>query len=61
MDYKTDRVGEDSSPRETANAHMQQLAYYAAALAALTGKPVKERYVVLLTAREAVLLEGATP
>ena len=59
LDYKTDRVPEGSSPAETGAKHFPQLAYYRTALAALTGRPVKEAHVVLLTAREIVSMPEA--
>jgi len=42
--------------KEAAGEHAAQLAFYARALEALTGRPVKERWVVLLRAGEAVRL-----
>jgi ATP-dependent helicase/nuclease subunit A len=55
LDHKTDRVaGRDL--KEAAGEHAAQLAFYARALEALTGRPVKERWVVLLRAGEAVRL-----
>lgn len=54
LDYKTDHVQRDISAIEAANAHATQLSFYAKALHTLTGKPVKERYAVLLAYCEAV-------
>lgn len=54
LDYKTDRVPPGVPPAAHAKKHARQLALYADALAALTGTPVAERYVVLLTCGEAV-------
>ncbi len=54
LDYKTDRVPPGVSPAAHAQKHARQLALYADALAALTGTPVAERYVVLLERGEAV-------
>ncbi len=54
VDYKTDRVPQNSTPEATAARHCAQLALYAAALAQLTGLPVREQIVVLLRAREIV-------
>ncbi|MBR4905666.1 MAG: UvrD-helicase domain-containing protein [Clostridia bacterium] len=54
LDYKTDRVTGD--PNETAKKHARQVALYAEALEKLSGLPVKERYIVLLGAKEAVRL-----
>ncbi len=55
IDYKTDRVPEGKA-RETAAKHQRQLDVYADALAALTGEPVKEKYVHLLLTGESVAL-----
>ena len=54
LDYKTDRVTGD--PNEYAKKHARQVALYAEALEKLSGLPVKERYIVLLGAKEAVSL-----
>lgn len=56
IDYKTDRVAETMTAEEAARAHALQLSYYGRALRALTGRSVKETYVVLLRARQAVRL-----
>ncbi len=52
LDYKTDRVTGD--PKEYAKKHTRQVALYAAALAKLSGIPVKERHIVLLGANTEV-------
>ena len=52
VDYKTDHV--EGDPAKHAERHRKQITLYADALAALTGIPVREAYVVLLNAREAV-------
>ena len=52
LDYKTDRV--DGDPEAAARKHTRQVALYAAALQALSGIPVRERYVVLLGANTEV-------
>ena len=56
IDYKTDRVIEKSLA-EAAQKHAPQLEMYARALETLTGKPVKEQYVVLLRKHTAVQLD----
>ncbi|MCL2671456.1 MAG: UvrD-helicase domain-containing protein [Clostridiales bacterium] len=48
IDYKSDRV--TTTPRESAERHKHQIELYAAALARVTGIPVTERYIVLLSA-----------
>ena len=52
VDYKTDHV--EGDPEKHAERHRRQITLYTDALASLTGLPVKEAYVVLLGAREAV-------
>lgn len=54
IDYKTDRVTD--SAQETANRHTAQINLYTAALSRITGLPVAQRYVVLLSAEEIVAL-----
>lgn len=56
VDYKTDRLRQGESPEEHAKLHAPQLDLYAKALAALTGLPVRERVVVLLSAHVLVRL-----
>lgn len=51
VDYKTDRVPPGEPAARQAAAHAPQLRLYAGALAELTGLPVAERLVVLLSAR----------
>lgn len=54
VDYKTDRPLPGVSPAQQAAGHAPQLALYAEALHRLTGHPVQERLVVLLSARTVV-------
>lgn len=54
VDYKTDRPLPGVAPAEQAARHAPQLALYAGALRRLTGRPVKERLVVLLSLRAIV-------
>jgi ATP-dependent helicase/nuclease subunit A len=54
LDYKTDHVTGD--PALWAERHRRQVELYARALATLTGKPVTEKYVVLLNGRACVKL-----
>ena len=42
VDYKTDRV---SDPRELSETYQSQIRYYEKALAMMTGKPVKEKWI----------------
>ena len=56
IDYKTDRIPIGETPEGIAHRHAAQLSLYSDALSALTGMPVRERYVVLLTAGAAVAL-----
>jgi len=51
VDYKTDRVRPGESAELAAARHAGQLRLYALALESLTGKPVKEALVVLLSHR----------
>ena len=55
LDYKTDRLN-GRTPYETAAQHSAQLALYARALEAATGRPVVEKFVFLLSCGEAVAL-----
>ncbi len=54
LDYKTDRV--EGDPAAWAERHRRQVELYARALATLTGRPVRERYVVFLNGRACVRL-----
>jgi ATP-dependent helicase/nuclease subunit A len=54
VDYKTDRVRPNESAEQAAERHAEQLRLYALALESLTGRRVKELYVVLLTHHAAV-------
>ena len=54
VDYKTDRIRPNESAEQAAERHTEQLRLYALALETLTGRRVKELYVVLLTHRAAV-------
>ena len=54
LDYKTDRV--EGDPARWAERHRRQVELYARALETLTGRPVKERYVVFLNGRACVRL-----
>lgn len=54
LDYKTDRLRAGVSLASMAAEHLPQLELYAEALYRLTGLPVKERYVVLISAGRAV-------
>ncbi len=56
VDYKTDRVRPGEGAASAAERHRDQLRLYTLALQALTGQPVKESYVVLLSHRAAVRL-----
>jgi len=56
LDYKTDRIQPGETPETTAEVHRGQLTLYREALTQLSGIPVKEAYVVLLHAGEAVML-----
>lgn len=56
VDYKTDRAIKGETDVLAAKKHAPQLDRYAVALAALTGIPVRERWVVLLSRRSSVLL-----
>lgn len=63
LDYKTDFVhGRGAEANfEAAQKHALQLSLYAQALAKMTGKVVRERYVVLLSVCEAVKIPADTP
>lgn len=50
LDYKTDAVPFGVSPEQAAARHMQQLSLYARALERLSGLPVREGYIHLLSA-----------
>ena len=54
LDYKTDRV--EGDPALWAERHRRQVELYARALVTLTGRPVTEKYVVLLNGRACVKL-----
>lgn len=56
LDYKTDRIPKGENAELTAMRHREQLSLYARALSRLTGTPVKEKHVCLLTERVNVLL-----
>ena len=56
VDHKTTHVGANHTARTVAERYRRQLELYAAALTKLTGIPVKEKYVYLLSADEAVKL-----
>ncbi|MDD6886987.1 MAG: PD-(D/E)XK nuclease family protein, partial [bacterium] len=54
LDYKTDRLRAGVPLEAMAAEHLPQLELYAEALYRLTGLPVAERYVVLISAGRAV-------
>ena len=54
LDYKTDRV--EGDPVQWAERHRRQVELYARALETLTGRPVKEKYIVFLNGRACVKL-----
>ena len=56
VDHKTTHVDSNHTPRTVAERYRRQLTLYAAALERLTGAPVKEKYVYLLSADAAVKL-----
>jgi len=56
VDYKTDRVRPGESSEQAAKRHETQMRLYALAVEAITGQPVRERLVVLLSHREIVAL-----
>ncbi len=57
LDYKTDRVGADRSAWEAVQKHKRQIGIYAAALHALTEKPVKAAYIYLLRTGDCVEMD----
>ncbi|MDL2258444.1 helicase-exonuclease AddAB subunit AddA [Eubacteriales bacterium OttesenSCG-928-K08] len=57
IDYKTDRVQENTSLEEAARTHEKQLELYARALEKLTNIAVKEKNVVLIKARRVCLIK----
>ncbi|MBQ6425417.1 MAG: UvrD-helicase domain-containing protein [Clostridia bacterium] len=56
VDYKTDGLLPDETPESHAEVHRRQLELYSVTLERITGRPVSERYVVLLNSRAAVRL-----
>ena len=56
VDYKTDRVRAGEPPEQAAKRHETQMRLYALAVEAITGQPVRERLVVLLSHRAVVKL-----
>ncbi len=54
LDFKTDRLFNGQPAREVAEKHRAQLALYASALETLSGMPVLEQYIVMLSACENV-------
>ena len=56
IDHKTTRVDASHTPRTIAEQYRRQLELYAEALKMLTGIPVKQKFVYLLSADEAVEL-----
>ena len=54
LDYKTDRV--EGDPGLWAERHRRQVELYAQALEQLTGRPVREKYIVFLNGRACVRL-----
>ena len=56
VDYKTDRVRPGESAEQAAKRHETQMRLYALAVEAITGQPVRERLVVLLSHRAVVAL-----
>lgn len=56
VDYKTDHPRRNITPTDMAREHTPQLALYARALEVLTGIPVKEQHVVLLSMRQVVCI-----
>ena len=56
VDHKTSRIDKTHTARTVAERYRGQLELYAMALEQLTGKPVREKYVYLLSADEAVKL-----
>lgn len=56
VDYKTTRVDNKKNARTVAKQYVRQLGLYAFALERLTGIPIKEKYVYLLSIGESVEL-----
>ena len=56
VDHKTTHVDASHTPRTVAERYRRQLELYSTALGRLTGIPVKEKYVYLLSVGEAVKL-----
>ena len=56
LDFKTDRVGKGEEERR-AGRYRPQIEAYAAALAAITGRPVRERVLVFLATGREVYIE----
>ena len=56
LDYKTDHLRKNETPESQAETHRKQLDLYAEALTKLTGRPVIEKTVVMLSARSIVSL-----
>ena len=56
LDYKTDRIPEGIAPASVAEKHRTQLGLYAEALNRLTGLPVREQWVILLSGPVSVRL-----
>ena len=54
VDYKTDRVRPGESAEQAADRHALQMRLYALSLEAITGQPVQERLVVMLSYRAVV-------
>jgi ATP-dependent helicase/nuclease subunit A len=57
IDYKTDFVPDGVTPEQAAAKHSLQISLYRKALADLTGLPVKEAYIHLLSIGESVRME----
>jgi ATP-dependent helicase/nuclease subunit A len=56
VDYKTDRVRPGEPTEQAAKRHETQMRLYALAVEAITGQPVREQLVVLLSHRAVVML-----
>ena len=56
VDYKTDRVRPGESPEQAAKRHETQMRLYALAVEAITGQPVREQLVIMLSHRAVVAL-----
>ena len=56
LDYKTDRIPEGTDPASIAEKHRIQLGLYAEALTKLTGLPVREQWIALLSGPVSVRL-----